>query len=105
MTSAEAVSDGYKNNLVGPILRSGDVALAAVEAVEVDNPGREVTVQDRAAYVRIECENECVLTRQTMEEMLGRHFEMRELEINLSSFAGQIEMSDDRVRFYLNETI
>ncbi len=105
MTSAEAVSDGYKNNRVGPILRSGDVALAAVEAVEVDNPGRDVTVQDRAAYVRIECENECVLTRETMEEMLGRHFEMRELEINLSSFAGQIEMSEDRVRFYLNETV
>ncbi|HEC08609.1 MAG TPA: monooxygenase [Acidimicrobiales bacterium] len=105
MTTQESVSEGYRNNRVGPILRSGDVALAAVDAVEVDNPDKEVSIEDRAAYVRIECEGECVLTRETMEEMLGRHFEMSELEVNLSSFSGQIDMSADRVRFYLNRKI
>ncbi len=105
MTTQQSVSEGYRNNRVGPILRSGDVALAAMEAVEVDNPDKEVRIEDRAAYVRIECDGECILTRRTMEEMLGRAFEMRELEVNLSSFAGQIDMSADQVRFYLNEKI
>ena len=105
MTTESAVADGYKNNRVGPILRAGDVASAAIEAVMVDNPGKELTIEDRAAYVRIQCDDECVLTRDSMEEMLGRAFEMRELEINLSSFAGQIDSTPERVRFYMNQHI
>jgi len=98
-------SEGYKNNRVGPIIRAGDVAMAAAEAVEIDNPGKEITVEDRNAYLRIQCDDECVLTQQTMQEMLGRPFEMRELEVNLSSFAGNIEQSPDRVRFYYNKHV
>ena len=103
--NTSSVGEGYKNNNVGPILRSGDVAAAAVEAVVRDNPDKDVRIEDRAAYVRIECDSECILTRKSMEEMLGRPFEMRELEVNLSSFAGQIETSPDRVRFYMYEHI
>ena len=102
MNTDTAVAEGHHNNRVGPIFRSGDVAEAAAEAVVVDNPGKEMSIEDRAAYIRIQCEDECVLTRDSMEEMLGRPFEMRELEVNLSSFAGQIDMNSERVRFYLN---
>lgn len=105
MTTDNAVADGYKNNRVGPIFRSGDVANAAVEAVALDNPDKELTIEDRAAYIRIQCDDECILTQSSMEEMLGRPFEMRELEINLSSFAGQIDTTPERVRFYLNQHI
>ena len=41
-----------------------------------------------------------VLKRATIEEMLGRPFNMREIEVDLSSFAGRIEISPERVRFY-----
>ena len=99
------VSHAHQNNRVGPILRSGDVANAAVEAVEIDNPGKEITVQDKLAYIRISCDNECILTRATMEEMLGRPFKMTELEINLSSFAGHIETNAEVTRFYFNKTV
>jgi toluene monooxygenase system protein D len=98
-------SEGYKNNRVGPIIRAGDVAKAAAEAAEIDNPGKEITIQDRNAYLRIQCDDECVLTQKTMQEMLGRPFQMRELEVNLSSFAGNIEQSPDRVRFYFNKHV
>jgi toluene monooxygenase system protein D len=99
--ASNSTADGYKNNRVGPILRGGEVAQAAIAAVEVDNPGKDVHVEDRNAYVRIECEDECVLTRSSMEEALGRPFLMRELEINLGSFSGQIDTSPDRIRFYM----
>jgi len=98
-------AEAYKNNRVGPIIRGGDVAQAAIEAAEVDNPGKEIHVEDRSAYIRLEAEGEFVLKRETLEEMLGRHFEMRELEINLSSFAGQIDMDSDQVKFYLMKSI
>ena len=97
--------DASENNRVGPIIRSGEVAQAVAEAVEIDNPDKEIFVDDKVAYVRIAMENECILRKETMEEILGREFEMRELEINLSSFAGQIETTPDYVRFYFEKVL
>jgi toluene monooxygenase system protein D len=87
-------------SLVGPVVRAGEVAEAVIEAVRLDNPSRDVTVVDHTAYVRVQCADECVIRRETMEETLGRPFLMRELEVNLASFAGQIETTSDHVRFY-----
>lgn len=101
-------SEGDKalnNNNVGPIVRAGDMAQAVIDTAEVDNPGKEIRVFDKIAYVRIETDGELRLTRETMEEQLGRPFEMRELEINLASFAGQIESTEDFVRFYYDKTM
>ena len=105
MAPSNTFAEGYKNNRVGPIVRASDVAAAAAEAAELDNPDKTIHVEDRTAYIRIHCDDECVLTRATMEEILGRPFEMREFEVNLSSFAGQIDLSADRVRFYLTDHI
>ena len=99
------ISHAHQNNRVGPILRSGDVANAAVEAVEIDNPGKEIKIEDKLAYIRISIDNECILKRETMEEMLGRPFKMSELEINLSSFAGRIESNSEQTRFYFNKAV
>ncbi len=93
------------NNRVGPILRAGEIARAVLEAVEQDNPGKEIHVDDRSAYIRIECDDECILTRSSMEEALGRPFQMRELEINLGSFSGNIDTDEDRIRFYFNKHV
>lgn len=87
-------------SLVGPVVRAGEVADAVAEAARLDNPSREVTVVDHTAYVRVQCADECVIRRETMEETLGRPFLMRELEVNLASFAGQIETTSDHVRFF-----
>ena len=32
-------------NMAGPVLRGGDVAQAVIEAAEVDNPDKEVSMQ------------------------------------------------------------
>ena len=93
------------SNKVGPVLRTGEIATAAVEAVYEDNPGKNITVKDHVAYVRVEIEQECIIRRETMEQMLGRPFRMQEIETDLSSFAGQIELNDDFARFYLEKTL
>ncbi len=97
--------DALKNNRVGPVMRSGEVANAVVEAVEMDNPGKEITIEDKNAYIRISTDSELIVTRASIEECLGRPFRMQELEINLSSFAGQIESGSDQFRFYFNRTV
>jgi len=98
-------SDGFKNNRVGPVIRAGDIAQAAIDAAEIDNEGKEVFVQDRHAYIRLETDHEFVLKRETMEEMLGRPFETKEIEINLGSFAGKIDINPDQIRFYFDKKL
>jgi toluene monooxygenase system protein D len=100
-TSAQA----YHNNMVGPVMRSGDLAQAVIEAAKVDNPGKEVFVDDKRAYIRIHTDQEMILRRQTIEEELGRPFKMNDLEVDLSSFAGQIESGDESIRFYYAKTM
>jgi toluene monooxygenase system protein D len=49
----------------------------------------------------VQCVDECIIRRDTVEQALGRSFEMRELEINLASFAGQIDTTSDHTRFFM----
>jgi len=93
-------AQAYHNNLVGPVMRAGDLAMAVIEAAKVDNQGKEIIVNDKRAYIRIHTEHEMVLRRETIEEQLGRPFRMNDLEVDLSSFAGQIESGDESIRFY-----
>lgn len=104
MTSSQ-VANGYRNNRVGPVLRASDLTEGVIEAAREDNPGKEIQVEDKVAYVRISADGELILRRETLEKTLGRAFEMVELEVNLGSFAGRIETTSDYVRFYLEKTL
>jgi len=97
--------DGHMHNRVGPILRTGELADAIISALEEDNPGKEFHIEDRLAYVRVVTDNECVIRRNTMQEILGRPFEMQELEVVLGSFSGQIQADEEFVRFYFSKTL
>lgn len=82
---------------VGPVLRMSDDIDAIVRAVQEDNPGSDITVVDRGAYVRIEGPPPVRVTRETIARNLGRAFEMRELEAIMPSFSGRIQSSTDQI--------
>lgn len=103
--SQQDTATGYRNNRVGPVLRASSITAGVIEAAEEDNPGKDIRVDDKVAYVRIDCEGELILRRATLEQALGRPFRMSELEVNLGSFAGRIETADDYVRFYFEKTL
>jgi toluene monooxygenase system protein D len=103
--STSSSAQAYHNNMVGPVMRAGDLAMAVIEAAKVDNPGKEIFVEDKRAYIRIHAEQEMILRQETIEEELGRPFKMNDLEVDLSSFAGQIESQDKAVRFYFTKTL
>ncbi len=90
--------------LVGPVMRRGELAEAVAEAVREDNPGREVHIEEHTSYIRIHTPHECIIRRDTVERMLGRRFEMQEIELNMSAFSGQIETGDDHMRFFLYQS-
>ena len=82
-------------NAVGPVLRMSDDIDAIIAAIEDDNPGTEIEVIDRGAYVRIQAEHRMKVTRASIERHIGRTFEMRQLEPMMSAFAGRIETTSD----------
>ena len=99
------VGDGYLNNRVGPVLRASPITAGVIEAAEEDNPSKTIRVDDKIAYVRIDTDGEMILRRETVERALGRPFKMAELEVNLGSFAGRIETTEDFVRFYYEKKL
>ena len=88
------------DNLVGPVVRSGELADAVIDAAIEDNPDREVKVFEREDYVRIHAERNCIVTRASVEKHLGRTFNMAMLEIEMPSFKGRMQSSTEQMRWY-----
>lgn len=84
-------------NAVGPVLRMSDDVEAIIAAIEEDNPGAQIEVIDRGAYVRIQAEHHLKVTRASIEKHIGRPFEMRQLEPMMSAFAGRIDTTSDAI--------
>lgn len=88
--------------LVGPVVRDPQLAQALVAAIEADNPGVEVTVEDRGGYIRIHTPQRCRITRRSLQEALGRPIRLPEIEPELVSFAGRMRyVGDAELVFYL----
>jgi hypothetical protein len=91
--------ESHQADFVGPIIGLGEIADAAMEAVYLDNPGREVLIEHNAGYVRVQVRGECCLTIETMSEVLGREFRLGDLECYMPGFSGFIRTSDEAIRF------
>lgn len=85
---------------VGPVLRNNRETEAIIEALKRDTDG-EVEVTDRRAYLRVEAEDRCVVTKETLDEILGRGAIQVPggIEEQISSFKGYIKPQSDRIEF------
>lgn len=101
MTAARVLmTETVAYDAVGPVMRSGDLAEAVIDAVADDNPERDVLVTDRGDYLHIHTLMDCRLTRASLERNLGRACELSMLEIEMPSFAGRMQTSDREYRWY-----
>ena len=64
-----------------------------VDAIVADNPKAVVNFQP--AMVRIDVPDTMVIRRSTVEEQMGRAFDLQELHINLITLTGHINETDD----------
>jgi hypothetical protein len=88
-------------DLVGPVIRAGHLAEAVIEAVETDNPDRDVLILDRDDYVRIHTSGRCRLTQASLERCLGQPYQLAALEIDMPAFKGRLSTRiDEYVWFY-----
>ena len=59
--SANGSGSAIYNNMVGPVMRAGELAMAVIEAAKIDNPGKEIFVDDKRAYLRIHADRKSVV--------------------------------------------
>ena len=65
-----------------------------VEAIEEDNPTATVIYQP--AMIRIENDGRLVINRETVEEKMGRDWEIQALQVNLITLGGNVDEDDDQ---------
>lgn len=64
-----------------------------VDAIVADNPSAIVNMQP--AMVKVDVANEMVIRRSSVEEQIGRPFDLQELHINLITLTGHITETDE----------
>jgi phenol hydroxylase P2 protein len=64
-----------------------------VEAILEDNP--EAIVVEQPAMVKVDAPGRLVIKRATVEEIMGREFDLRELQVHLITISGHLDETDD----------
>ncbi len=89
-----------KKNTVFLILQDTEDARPIIEAVEIDNP--EANIQYQPGMVRMEAAGSLVVNRETVEEQLGREWDVQELHLNMISLAGNVDEDEDKFQLAWN---
>ena len=72
---------------------TNDETRSIVDAILADNPC--ATLDEQPAMVRIVCENRLTIKRKSVEENMGRKFDLQELHIHLLTLTGNIDETDE----------
>ncbi|MCG2579148.1 MmoB/DmpM family protein [Dechloromonas sp. XY25] len=73
--------------------QKNDDSRCIVEAILEDNPN--AMVDDQPSMVKIDVPNRLVIKRETVEEKIGRSFDLQELQLHLITISGNLDETDD----------
>jgi phenol hydroxylase P2 protein len=73
--------------------QTNDLSRTIVEAILADNP--EAKAVDYPAMVKVDAPGRLVIRRESVEERIGRRWDLQELHLNLISLSGSIDETDD----------
>jgi phenol/toluene 2-monooxygenase (NADH) P2/A2 len=65
-----------------------------VEAILADNP--EATAVTTIGLVKIDSPNRLIVKRETIEEIIGRKFDLQQIHLSLVTLSGYIDEDDDQ---------
>lgn len=65
-----------------------------IEAILADNP--HAVADQQPAMVKINAEHRLVIKRESIEERIGRPYDLQEMQINLITLTGNIDEDDDQ---------
>jgi len=81
-------------------LQENEESRYIVEAIEEDNP--DATVIYQPAMIRVENERCMVIKRETVEEKMGREWELLALHVNLITIGGNVDEDEDQLSLTWN---
>lgn len=71
-----------------------DESRQIVDAILADNPG-SVAI-DNPGMVKVNAEGSLTIHRSSVEERLGRDFDLQELQVHLITISGHLDEDDDQ---------
>lgn len=74
-------------------LQNNEEARAIIAAIVEDNP--HAVVNELPAMVKIDAPKRLVVKRETVEEKMGREFDLQEIHVNLISLSGNIDETEE----------
>jgi phenol/toluene 2-monooxygenase (NADH) P2/A2 len=74
-------------------LQNNEEARPIIEAIMEDNP--DAIANYTPGMVKIDCEGRLVVKRESIEERIGRDFDLQEMHINLVSLSGNVDEEED----------
>lgn len=83
------------------VLQDNEESHYIVEAIEEDNPTATAIYQP--AMIRIENERQLVIKRVTVEEKMGRDWEVQALHVNLITLGGNVDEDEDQLSLTWNQ--
>ena len=66
-----------------------------IEAILADNP--EATAVHSPGLVKIDAPGRMVIRRATIEELVGRAFDLQQIQVNLVTLSGHVDEDDDEL--------
>lgn len=81
-------------------LQTNEDTRPIIEAIELDNP--LAAVHREPAMVKIDAPDRLVVRRSTIEELIGRAFDLQEMHINLITLSGNVVEDDDTLTLSWN---
>lgn len=82
-------------------LQANEDTRPVIDAIQIDNP--EAQVERQPAMVRITAPNYLVVRRETIEEQIGRSYDLQELQINLITLSGNVDEDEDEFSLRWND--
>lgn len=79
-------------------LQANEETRPIVDAIVIDNPA--ATVNREPAMVKINAPGRLIIRQQTIEDQLGRKFDLQELQINLITLSGNVDETDDTLTLH-----
>ncbi|NMG69118.1 MmoB/DmpM family protein [Parazoarcus communis] len=81
-------------------LQANEDTRPIIDAIALDNPAAVINRQP--AMVKIDAPDHLVIRRETIEDQLGRAYDLQELQINLITLSGNVDEDDDTLTLTWN---
>ena len=81
-------------------LQTNEETRPIIEAIQLDNP--QAVVDRQPAMVKINAPDRLIIRKSTIEQQMGRAYDLQELQVNLITLSGNVDEDDEALTLHWN---